>query len=221
MIEYVYQSLKDAILFRKIAPGTQLVEKTISEKLSVSRTPIRHAVSKLQQEGLVTVIPNRGAFVVEPTLEEIRQAFYMRKELETMAARLTITKMTNQHLDEMNALVQQERITYAKQDILNYIQVNKSFHLYLAQHSGNMFLMEYMERILDQTNVYLLLYDVFQDVNMTHSKRFVEHEQYIEAIRNQDIDRLLYVIDWHINGSLHYMQMDKPTYYSLDSVLEA
>ena len=58
----VYTHLKDALLARKIAPGTQLVEQIISQKMAVSRTPIRHALKRLEAEGLVQIIPNRGAF---------------------------------------------------------------------------------------------------------------------------------------------------------------
>ncbi|KGX90289.1 GntR family transcriptional regulator [Pontibacillus marinus] len=220
MIERVYQSLKEAILFRKVAPGTQLIEKTISEQLNVSRTPIRHALTRLEHEGLVNVVPNRGAFVVQPTTEEIQQAFVMRRELESMAARLAISSITEQDLENMKDLIQQERDTYLSHDILNYTGVNKAFHMYLAKKSGNVFLMEYMERILDQINVYLMLYDVFYDSNMKDSTRFVEHEYIVDALANQDMDRLIHLIDRHMEFSLEYMKLEKTTYQSLESVLE-
>ncbi|MYL54782.1 FCD domain-containing protein [Pontibacillus yanchengensis] len=220
MIDHVYQSLKEAILFRRIAPGTQLIEKTISEQLNVSRTPIRNGVKKLEQEGLVTVIPNRGAFVVQPTLEEIHQAFLMRKELESMAGRMAITMITSEDLTKMKELIQEEKETYENNDIMDYIHVNKAFHMFLAEKSGNAFLVDYMERILDQINVYLMLYDVFYDVNMMQSKRFVEHEQIVEALDKQDIDRLLHLIDRHMHESLDYMRIEKPSYQSLESLFE-
>jgi len=220
MIERVYQSLKEAILFRKVAPGTQLIEKTISEQLNVSRTPIRHALTRLEHEGLVNVVPNRGAFVVQPTTEEIQQAFVMRRELESMAARLAISSITEEDLENMKDIIQQERETYMNHDILNYTTVNKAFHMYLAEKSGNVFLMEYMERILDQINVYLMLYDVFYDSNMKDSTRFVEHEHIVDALANQDMDRLNHLIDRHMEFSLEYMRLEKTTYQALENVLE-
>ncbi|QST00493.1 GntR family transcriptional regulator [Pontibacillus sp. ALD_SL1] len=222
MIDRVHQSLKEAILYRKIAPGTQLVEKTIAEQLSVSRTPIRHAMIRLEQEGLVTIVPNRGAFVVQPTVEEIRQAFVMRKELESTAARLAIGEITDKDLEVMRELVSREKETYESVDILRYIHVNKSFHMYLAQKTGNTFLQDYMERILDQMNVYLVLYDVFYDADssMEGSTRFVEHEHIIEALSNRDLDHLLHLIERHMRFSLESMNLDKTTYRSLENVLE-
>ncbi|WP_345242843.1 GntR family transcriptional regulator [Pontibacillus salipaludis] len=222
MIDRVHQSLKEAILYRKISPGTQLVEKTIAEQLSVSRTPIRHAMIRLEQEGLVTIVPNRGAFVVQPTVEEIRQAFVMRKELESTAARLAINEVTDEDLKVMRELVSREKETYESVDILRYIHVNKSFHMYLAQKTGNTFLQDYMERILDQMNVYLVLYDVFYDADssMEGSTRFVEHEHIIEALSNRDLDYLLHLIERHMQFSLESMNLDKTTYRSLENVLK-
>ncbi|KGP91001.1 GntR family transcriptional regulator [Pontibacillus chungwhensis BH030062] len=222
MIDRVHQSLKEAILYRKIAPGTQLVEKTIAEQLSVSRTPIRHAMIRLEQEGLVTIVPNRGAFVVQPTVEEIRQAFVMRKELESTAARLAIDEITDEDLEVMRELVSSEKETYESADILRYIHVNKSFHMYLAQKTGNTFLQDYMERILDQMNVYLVLYDVFYDADssMEGSTRFVEHEHIIEALSNRNLDQLMHLIERHMQVSLESMNLDKTTYRSLENVLK-
>lgn len=219
MIDRVYQSLKEAILFRRIAPGTQLIEKTIADQLNVSRTPIRHAMSRLEYEGLVNVVPNRGAFVVQPTTDEIYQAFVMRKELESMALRLAMTSIDDQDIDQLKKYIEEERNTYQNNDILNYLNVNKEFHMYLANKSGNAFLVDYMERILDQINVYLMLYDVFYDTNMVESTRFVEHELIVEALNNQDLDRLLHLIDRHMDYSLEYMKLEKPSYQSLETVL--
>lgn len=222
MIDHVHQSLKEAILYRRIAPGTQLVEKTIAEQLSVSRTPIRHAMIRLEQEGLVTIVPNRGAFVVQPNVEEIKQAFVMRKELESTAARLAIDFVTDEDLKAMKDLISEEKETYERVDILHYINVNKSFHMYLAQKTGNSFLQEYMERILDQMNVYLVLFDGFydRDSSIEGNTRIIEHEHIIEALDNRDLDRLLYLIDRHMEFSLESMNLQKTTYRSLENVLK-
>ena len=83
----VYHLIKNAIMNRQIAPGNQLFESAIAAKVNASRTPIRSAIMKLEAEGLVNVIPNKGAFIIQPTIEEMIQAFEMRKVLEEMAVR--------------------------------------------------------------------------------------------------------------------------------------
>jgi DNA-binding GntR family transcriptional regulator len=85
MEENVYNHIKKAILARKLAPGKQLVENNLSNSLGVSRTPIRNAIKRLSIEGLVDIIPNRGAFVTNPTKEEMIQAYELRAKLEYIA----------------------------------------------------------------------------------------------------------------------------------------
>ncbi|MBH0231200.1 GntR family transcriptional regulator [Halobacillus yeomjeoni] len=207
--DVVYDQLKEAILFRKIAPGTQLIEKIISEKMSVSRTPIRNAIQQLADEGLVKIITNRGAFVVEPTFDEIQQAFDMRRRLEKMSVELLIHDMTQDDFLQLEELIEHEKRTYQKKDILDYLDVNKQFHMFLAIKTKNRFLIDFTERILDQINVYLMLYDVFFDENLDEMKRFKEHEWLVSALKEKDLQKLYKLIDQHMTESLHYMSLDE------------
>src|SRR4051812_18027307 len=92
--QQVYDQIKLAILARKLAPGKQLVEFNISNTLGVSRTPIRNAIKKLSLEGLVDIIPNRGAFVTSPSKNEVIQAYELRSNLEYLAASKAMDSMT-------------------------------------------------------------------------------------------------------------------------------
>lgn len=219
MTKIVYRDLKEAILFRKIAPGTQLVEQSIGKDLNVSRTPIRNAMKSLNEEGLVQMIPNRGAFVVQPTVEEIRQAFHMRRQLEKMTAELICATITEQQIERLEAWIAYEIETYQTRDILQYLEVNKQFHMTLVKETGHPFLIDFTERMLDQINVYLMLYDVFYDENLDEKKRFKEHEWIVEALRKRDLSRLLELIDKHMEESLAYMSIDSSV-SSIDPSLE-
>ncbi|KGX93054.1 hypothetical protein N781_13805 [Pontibacillus halophilus JSM 076056 = DSM 19796] len=216
MIHKVYEAIKEAILFRRLAPGTQLVEQVISLRLEVSRTPIRHALKQLEQEGLVTIIPNRGAFVVQPTLAEIHQAFEIRKELEQMAARLSVHSLEEPDFEEMRRLIKQEKESYTKDSLMNYIEVNNAFHMYLAEKSGNSFLQDYMKRLLNQIDVYLMLYDIFYDVDMKQSDRFKEHEHIVQALEQKDLPRVYELLERHMEISINNMYVEKQTYHSLE-----
>nr|WP_281975100.1 GntR family transcriptional regulator [Halobacillus litoralis] len=207
--EDVYEYLKEFILFRKIAPGTQLVEKAIGKELKVSRTPIRNAMNRLENEGLVKIVSNRGAFVVQPTRDEIRQAFDMRRHLEKMTAELIHETISEDDLLQMSEWIEHEKKTYETKDILQYLEVNKQFHMSLALKTKNSFLIDFTERILDQINVYLMLYDVFFDENLDEKKRFKEHELILEAFRGKNLGRLLHLIDQHMEESLRYMSLEE------------
>ncbi|PFA68392.1 GntR family transcriptional regulator [Bacillus sp. AFS015802] len=215
----VYGRLKDALLARKIAPGTQLIEQIISERMEVSRTPIRHALKRLEAEGLVQIIPNRGAFVVHPTREEIISFFELRKELEFLTVKYGLPKVKKSDLSRLHAFLEDEQETYKQKDLLKYVELNKQFHLFLAEVSGNKFLMRYMDEMLTQSNVYLFLFDVFYHVEPGENVRFREHEDMVKAIENKDRQTLLELIDLHMKHSFDDLRMDDKGYSSLESVL--
>ena len=90
----VYLKIKNAIRKRYIKQGSQLVEGSLAQNLGVSRTPVRSAIRRLEADGLVKSIPNRGAFVITPTLKEIEETFLVRGHLEQMAAHLAAKSIT-------------------------------------------------------------------------------------------------------------------------------
>jgi DNA-binding GntR family transcriptional regulator len=216
----VYGQLKDALLARKIAPGTQLVEQVISLKMAVSRTPIRHALKRLELEGLVQIIPNRGAFVVHPTREEITSFFELRKELEYLTVKYGLPKVKKNDIPRLYTFLKDEQETYRQKDLLKYVELNKQFHLFLAEVSGNKFLMRYMDEMLTQSNVYLFLFDVFYHVEPGENVRFREHEEMVKAIENRDQQTLLELIDLHMKHSFDDLRLEDNGYSSLEDVLE-
>ncbi|OIJ12892.1 hypothetical protein BKP35_10025 [Anaerobacillus arseniciselenatis] len=209
MKQHVYQTLKDAILSREIAPGSQLVEQMISEKLNVSRTPIRNAILQLEKEGLVTIYANRGAFVTLPTTAEIEQAYVARKKLEQSTAELAVVNVTEKDIERLRRIVKKERESYQNKDILEYLAINKEFHLELAKISGNKFLIDFIDKLLNQINVFLMLYDVFYDVNIENSQRYLEHEAIVDALEDKDIDRLQLLFQQHMKTSMTYMNLEE------------
>jgi DNA-binding GntR family transcriptional regulator len=216
----VYSHLKDALLARKIAPGTQLVEQIISQKMAVSRTPIRHALKRLEAEGLVQIIPNRGAFVVHPTREEIISFFELRKEIEFLTVKYGLPKVRKSDIPKLYSFLEEEQETYRQKDLLKYVELNKQFHLFLAEVSGNKFLIRYMDEMLTQSNVYLFLFDVFYHVEPGENVRFLEHEEMVKAIENRDQQTLLELIDLHMKHSFDDLRLEENGYSSLESVLE-
>ena len=186
MKQYVYQTLKKAILYREIAPGTQLVEQSICSKLDVSRTPVRNAIGKLEKDGLITVYPNRGAFVTFPTADEINQAFRAREEVEKIATFMAIDHFSSADIKHLRSLINKEQESYKKNDIFLYLDINKQFHMAITKKSNNKFLIEFMEKILNQMNVYFMLFDVFYETNIEESKRYLEHEAIVNAIEAKD-----------------------------------
>jgi DNA-binding GntR family transcriptional regulator len=221
MEQLAYEKLKDAILRRMLAPGTQLVESTVSEKLNSSRTPIRNAIKRLASEGLINLIPNRGAFVIQPSKEEIIQAFDIRAELESSALKFAFGKITNEDIEELNSLVEKEASATRENDHKEYHAMNKAFHMFFARKSGNIFLIEFTEKIIDRINVYLQLYDEFYNVKLAEFEGVTDHTEIISLLQKKDMEGIDKMLRSHIAKSLRSLQIEKIVYKSIDDIFAA
>lgn len=218
MEQFVYEELKKAILNRELAPGNQLIENIIAEKLNVSRTPIRSALKRLASEGLVNIVTNKGAFVIQPTIEEMVQAYEIRKELEIIGIKLGATKIDKSDIKRLKELINKEIIALNEKDINEYLLANKQFHMMVVKKSSNKFLMEFTEKIIDQINIYLIFYDAFYDVDMKTIISPKEHERIVELLTQKKIGILEKVITEHLESSLKGLQTKKNAYKSLEEI---
>ena len=122
--EQAAQSLRDEILSGAIASGTRLGEADLASRLSVSRTPIREALSRLAAEGLVELQPNRGARVASWSTEQLREIFELRLRLEPYAVRIAVPNLTGDKLDELDELA----VAMTKVDRDELVELNRRFH---------------------------------------------------------------------------------------------
>lgn len=138
--DIIANTLEGMILDGTFADGTRLDEVQLAEQFSVSRTPIREALSRLAQSGLVEHLPRRGVFVRQPGPVELIEMFEMMSELEAVCARLATSRMSDEDLAELNRLnARCEAATEAQDADGNYVE-NERFHALLYKMSGNAFL---------------------------------------------------------------------------------
>ena len=132
--------LRDLILGGSIPAGARLGEVELAARLEVSRTPVREALSRLAAEGLVDLIPNRGARVAKWTNEDLEQIFELRLRLEPYAVGLAVPRMTDADLDELQELAARMQ-TLGKpgraQDLDGIVQLNRQFHRILIDRAAN------------------------------------------------------------------------------------
>jgi DNA-binding GntR family transcriptional regulator len=205
----IYHKLRDSILKRQLAPGNQLVETVIADKLNVGRTPIRAAIRRLADEGLVNVIPNRGAFVIQPTKEEIVQAYELRMELEQLAARLAVPLMDETDYERMRTLCDEESETIQRTDIRAYLEINKAFHMTYIQKCANKFLIDFAEKLIDQTNIYLILYEkVFYRASPHDAPGAAEHREMIPVFQSKDAELAGMKVREHIANAMNNLHID-------------
>ncbi len=199
----VYSKLKTAIRKKYIKQGSQLVEASLAQQLGVSRTPVRSAIKKLEAEGLVNIIPNRGAFVITPTRREIEETFLVRAQLEIMACKLAATVATPKQIEELEKLTQLETEILSDRNLDAYYELNDTLHLKIAEFSGNNILCSYIKKLLEKTRIYLILYDPFFKLEYSPT---LEHKAIVDAIANKDPKRAAKTIEEHITRSISSLQ---------------
>ncbi|ASN07295.1 GntR family transcriptional regulator [Virgibacillus necropolis] len=219
MKQYIYSQLKEAILTRKLAPGKQLVENTISETLNVSRTPIRSAINLLAGEGLVDIVPNKGAFVTNPSKEEILQAYELRKSLEIMAAERSMNNLTEDDYIEMKSIVIKEKAALDNKDIVRYLDANKDFHMIFSKKCENKFLTEFIEKLIKQTSIYLLLFDVYFEDSSQQPYGYKEHLEIIDLFKQKNLSQLKNCLRNHFDHAIDNLNIHNE-YKKLDSIFE-
>lgn len=200
--QFVYSSLKEAILSRKLSPGKQLIETGISQNLNVSRTPVRNAIELLASEGLVEIVPNKGAYVINPTLEEILQAYSLRKDLEIMAANQSMGFLKDTDFAEMESIITMEDKALQNKDLKSYLEANQNFHIAITKRCGNKFLIDFIKKLINQTSIYLILFDVFFEKTSSKPYGYIEHMEIIQLLKQKKRTELEKCLTKHFDNAV-------------------
>jgi DNA-binding GntR family transcriptional regulator len=145
----VFSLLVEAVLNGKYKPGQCLVESKLAAELGVSRTPVREALTQLEHEGLVQLIPNKGALVTGITHKDIQDIYTIRMMIEGLAARWAAEHIEEEELKELQEAIELEEFYTLKNDIEHLIQLDSRFHQIMYRASKSKPLM-YMLRTFHQ-----------------------------------------------------------------------
>jgi DNA-binding GntR family transcriptional regulator len=146
LVDIAYVALRDAITSGALLPGTRLREAALAQHFSISTTPVREALRRLDREGLVRLSPNRGAVVAEFDVREILDLFEIREVLECRAVRRAATQRTRD-LGHAEALLVAEAKQVAQHDRVEWNRLEVAFHRAIGDLSGNFELAELAERV--------------------------------------------------------------------------
>ncbi|MFT9846361.1 GntR family transcriptional regulator [Aneurinibacillus sp. REN35] len=181
--DYVYESIKSAILTRKIPLKMHLSEEHLAEAFSVSRTPIRTVLKRLHYEKMIQLLPNKGAFINQPSTKEIEDVFQLRTLLETEAVKIACRNATEEQLDELESLTYAEEELYKQDKYDKAIQITSDFHQAIVMVSGNEIMGNYSRELINITNVYLAYHEHADKESPLCPN---EHRMIIQAIRKRD-----------------------------------
>lgn len=181
--EQVYHTLRSDILASRLAPGEELAEVGLAERLGTSRGPVREAMRRLAAEGLVVVRPRRGAVVSALSRTEFLEAYQVRGALEVLAVTSGTPLCTPEHLARLEASIDTMEELAISGDEEGFFNVNRQLHRELCALPGNQTLLEIYEQLMDRMERYshrsaMLRGDLMSSV--------LEHRRIVGAIKDGD-----------------------------------
>mgnify|MGYP000809803812 CR=1 FL=1 len=182
--DVVFNTLRHAILRGELKPGERLMEIQLANKLGVSRTPIREAIRKLELEGLVLVIPRKGAEVADIKEKSLRDVLEVRKALEELSVQLACEKITKEEIEELKEAAETFKKAQKTKDITQIAEADVHFHDIINTASGNQKLIQLLNNLREQMYRYRLEYIKDEDKRQI---LVVEHEHILAAIKTRNI----------------------------------
>ncbi len=192
--EDIYNLLKQSIIRLDYPPGTQLSENDISKKFNVSRTPIKAIFTRLESEGFLNVIPQKGTYVSFLDYDKIKDFIYMRLVLEVDIVNQFFDICTNEDIKNLTNMIEDQ-----KENFSDFFEKDSLYHGYIFDRTGHTGIWNEIQKL--QVN-----YTRFRMVDIMKSKYenlILEHTQLLTAIINKDIDAYKETLNAHLNGNFN------------------
>ncbi len=195
--DVVFNRIRDDILRGKLKPGERLMEVALADRLGVSRTPVREAIRMLEQEGLVVMLPRRGAHVGYVTEKQLADVLEARKTLETFTVNAACSRITKKQLDALRAANDAFRESVKTGDPVTIADADLQFHNIIVEAAGNEKIAETLYNLKEQ--IYRYKYEYLKDMK-DFSHLVEEHQMLIEAIGSAQSDKAVRIIRMHIDN---------------------
>ena len=183
--DVVFHTLRQAILKGELEPGERLMEIRLAKRLGVSRTPIREAIRKLELEGLVIMIPRKGAEVAGITEKNLRDVLEVRRSLEELAIELAVKRMDESGITRLEEARIGFREALNSNDMIRIAQADERFHDAIYAGTDNEKLIQLLNNLRDQMYRYRLEYN-----KDTGKQQIImdEHECILNAVKTRDVE---------------------------------
>ena len=208
--DVVFNTLRQAILTGELKPGERLMEIHLANKLGVSRTPIREAIRKLELEGLVTMIPRRGAEVAQITEKSMSDVLEVRRAMDALCTVLACERISEEEIAELSAACDKFATAANTKDIRKCAQADVDFHDIIVRATGNKRLVQLINNLSEQ--MYRYRFEYLKDVSR-YDNLIEEHRIIYESIRNHDKDAARTAAELHIDNQakaiIHQIRLDR------------
>lgn len=195
--DVVFNTLRQAILTGELKPGERLMEIHLADRLGVSRTPIREAIRKLELEGLVVMIPRKGAQVAKITEKNLKDVLEVRRVLDMLAVKLACQRMSEDEKKELKQACDEFKKVVRDNNTKDITEADVRFHDIILKSTGNDRLIQLVNNLAEQMYRYRLEY--IKDSSY-HNILVQEHEAIYSAIMNQEEEKAAQAAAEHIDN---------------------
>lgn len=195
--DVVFNTLRQAILKGELKPGERLMEIQLAQRLGVSRTPIREAIRKLELEGLVTMVPRKGAEVAKITEKSLRDVLEVRRALEELAMEIACDKVSEDIIFHLEDALDVFKKAVVSKELTSIAEADVNFHDVIYNATGNDKLILILNNLREQMYRYRIEY--IKDYS-SHERLIKEHETMIDSLKNKDKEKATMTICNHIDN---------------------
>ncbi len=200
--DVVFDTLRKAILSGQLKPGERLMEVHLASRLGVSRTPIREAIRKLELEGLVVMIPRKGAEVAKISEKSLKDVLEVRRALDILIAELACERITDEQIQSLKTAAETfENATKdaasSDKDATKLAKADIAFHDIIIEATGNSRLKSLVNNLAEQMYRYRFVY--LRDVSI-HKNLIDEHQKIFDAISRHDAKKAAQIAKIHIDN---------------------
>ncbi len=195
--EAAAERLRTLIIEGELAPGARLNERELSERLGVSRTPLREAFRMLAADGLLVQLPNRGAQVVSLSREDARHAFEVMAALEGLSGELAAARVSDDDIAELRTLQDEMEQAHARRDLPNYYRVNRAIHDRVNAIAGNPILTHTFRTLNARLHALRFRSNLVQ---AKWDKAVKEHREMVEALAARNGEKLRDLLVKHLRN---------------------
>jgi DNA-binding GntR family transcriptional regulator len=197
----VVAALRDFIIRGELQPGVRLPERALCERLKVSRTPLRESLRVLANEGLIELLPNRGARVANLNPDDLQHLFELLKCLEACAGRLACERASDSEISEISAIHRRMFTHFLAHRMPEYLDLNRVIHVRIVQAAHNSILESTYNSLSNRMLWACALSN--QESGQRWEAAMNEHEQIIQALVQRSGERLATLLESHLNNKYH------------------
>jgi DNA-binding GntR family transcriptional regulator len=192
LTDQVYEILRERVIAGTISPGEFIREHDVSERLGVSRTPVREALARLASEGFLERIPHRGFRLPEETVDDLVEIYPIMTALEVLGTREAFGQMGTEIIAELREINEAYARAFKEEDVYSGIENNHAFHDKLSGRSGNKLLCRMLEDL--RSRVRSLEIWAFSDIDHWQ-KSIEEHEKILQALEKGQLDKAMTILE--------------------------